>query len=174
MNVLQQFKPIKLIVMDVDGVLTDGKILLLESLEMARSMSVKDGYALQLAVKKGYQLAIISGASDGGAISNRLKKLGIKEIHQGITDKAALLDQLMQKWNLTKEQVVFIGDDIPDYHAMKSAGLACCPEDAVPEIRTISHYISPFKGGEGCVRDVVEKILKLNDHWDIDTSVASK
>ena len=174
MNILQQFKPIKLIVMDVDGVLTDGKILLLESLEMARTMHVKDGYALQLAVKKGYQIVIISGATDGGAVSNRLKKLGINEVHQGIKDKATLLYTIINKGNFTKEQVLFIGDDIPDYQAMKLVGLACCPADAVSEIISISNYISPFKGGEGCVRDIIEKVLKLNGHWDLDTTVTSK
>jgi 3-deoxy-D-manno-octulosonate 8-phosphate phosphatase (KDO 8-P phosphatase) len=174
MNILQQFKPIKLIVMDVDGVLTDGKILLLESLEMARNMHVKDGYAMQLAIKKGYQIVIISGATDGGAVSNRLKKLGIKEIHQGIKDKATLLSTIIKKGNFTKEQVLFIGDDIPDYQAMKLVGLACCPADAVSEIKFISNYISPINGGEGCVRDIIEKVLKLNGHWDLDTTVTSK
>ena len=174
MNILQQFKPIKLIVMDVDGVLTDGKILLLESLEMARNMHVKDGYAMQLAIKKGYQIVIISGATDGGAVSHRLKKLGINEVHQGIKDKATLLSTIINKGDFTKEQVLFIGDDIPDYHAMKLVGLACCPADAVSEIKSISNYISPLNGGEGCVRDIIEKVLKLNGHWDLDTTVTSK
>ena len=160
--------------MDVDGVLTDGKILLLESLEMARTMHVKDGYAMQLAVKKGYQIVIISGATDGGAVSNRLKKLGINEVHQGIKDKSTLLSTIINKGEFTKEQVLFIGDDIPDYQAMKLVGLACCPADAVSEIISISNYISPFKGGEGCVRDIIEKVLKLNGHWDLDTTVTSK
>ncbi len=174
MNILQQFKPIKLIVMDVDGVLTDGKILLLESLEMARTMNVKDGYAMQLAIKKGYQIVIISGATDGGAVSNRLKKLGINEVHQGIKDKSTLLSSIINKGGFTKEQVLFIGDDIPDYQAMKLVGLPCCPADAVSEIISISNYISPFKGGEGCVRDIIEKVLKLNVHWDLDTTLTSK
>ena len=174
MNILQQFKPIKLMVMDVDGVLTDGKILLLESLEMARTMNVKDGYAMQLAVKKGYQIVIISGASDGGAVSNRLQKLGINEVHQGVKDKASLLSSIINKGEFSKEQVLFIGDDIPDYQAMKLVGLACCPADAVSEIKSISHYISPVNGGEGCVRDIIEKVLKLNGHWDLDTTVTSK
>lgn len=174
MNVLELFKPIKLIVMDVDGVLTDGKIILLESLEMARTMNIKDGYALQLAVKKGYHVLVISGASDGGAVSNRLKKLGIKELHQGVLDKAVLLKEKITSFNLTKEQVLFIGDDIPDLQSMKSVGLACCPNDAVAEIKNISHYISPYKGGEGCVRDVIEKVMKLNNHWDLETNTAAK
>ncbi len=160
--------------MDVDGVLTDGKIILLESLEMARAMNIKDGYALQLAIKKGYHILVISGASDGGAVSNRLKKLGIKEIYQGVTDKAVLLKEKMDFWKLTKEQVLFIGDDIPDMQSMKSVGLACCPSDAVAEIKNISHYISPHKGGEGCVRDIIEKVMKLNNNWDLETNTAAK
>lgn len=174
MNVLQQFKSIKLIVMDVDGVLTDGKILLLESLEMVRSMNVKDGYAIQLAVKKEYQIVVISGASDEGAVANRLKKLGVKDVYQGIKDKATLLAEIIQKKQFTKEQVLFIGDDIPDYQAMKLVGLACCPADAVSEIKSISSYISSLNGGSGCVREIIEKVLKLNGHWDLDTTVTSK
>ncbi len=174
MNVLELFKPVKLIVMDVDGVLTDGKLILLESLEMARTMNIKDGYALQLAIKKGYHILVISGASDGGAVSNRLKKLGVKEIYQGISDKALLLKEKMASLNLTKEQVLYIGDDIPDIQPMKTVGLACCPSDAVVDIKNISQYISPFKGGEGCVRDVIEKVMKLNNDWDIETDTAAK
>ena len=174
MNILEKFKPIKALVFDIDGVLTDGKILLLESLEMARSMNIKDGFALQLAIKKGYQILIISGASDGGAISNRLNSLGIHDIHQGISDKATLLNEKMLKWNLTKDEVLYVGDDIPDLQAMKIVGLPCCPADAVSEIKEVSLYISHKNGGEGCVRDIIEKVLKLNNDWDTETNVSSK
>jgi len=173
MNILEKFNPIKAIVMDVDGVLTDGKILLLASLEMARTMNIKDGYALQLAIKKGYHVCIISGATDEGAILNRFKTLGITDVHQGITDKAALLHDKMKAWNVSKEEVLFIGDDIPDLKAMQLVGLACCPADASTEIIEIAHYISPKKGGEGCVRDIIEKVLKLNQDWDHATNTAS-
>lgn len=175
MNVLERFKPIRLIAMDVDGVLTDGSLILLDGgLNETRTMNIKDGYALQLAVKKGYHLIIISGASDDGAVVNRMNKLGVKDVHMGIKDKAQLLHKKINEMGLTKEQVLFIGDDIPDYKVMHSVGLACCPADAVPEIKNISMYISPFEGGKGCVRDVIEKVLKLNHHWDLDNDIASK
>jgi len=175
MNILQHFKPIKLIAMDVDGVLTDGSLILLDGgLNETRTMNIKDGYALQLAVKKGYHLIIISGASDTGAVENRMKKLGIKDVNMGVKDKAELLNKKMIELGLSKEQVLFIGDDIPDYKVMKSVGLACCPSDAVSEIKEISMYISTIAGGKGCVRDVIEKVLKLNHHWDIDNDIAAK
>ena len=175
MNILQHFKPIKLIAMDVDGVLTDGSLILLDAgLNETRTMNIKDGYALQLAVKKGYHLIIISGASDTGAVENRMKKLGIKDVNMGVKDKAELLNKKMIELGLSKEEVLFIGDDIPDYKVMKSVGLACCPADAVTEIKEISMYISPFDGGKGCVRDVIEKVLKLNHHWDIENDIAAK
>jgi len=175
MNILQHFKPIKLIAIDVDGVLTDGSLILLDGgLNETRTMNIKDGYALQLAVKKGYHLIMISGASDNGAVETRMKKLGIKDVNMGCKDKAQLLNKKMIELGLSKEQVLFIGDDIPDYKVMKSVGLACCPSDAVSEIQEISMYISPFSGGKGCVRDVIEKVLKLNQHWDIENDIAAK
>ena len=174
MNILELFKPIKLIVMDVDGVLTDGKLILLDSLELARTMSIRDGYAMQLAVKKGYNLMVISGAVDGGAVSNRLKNLGVHEVYQGVTDKASLLKDKIASLHLNNEQVLYIGDDIPDLEAMKLVGLACCPADAVQEIQAVSKYISSYKGGEGCVRDIIEKVMKLNQHWDVNSDTVAK
>ncbi len=159
--------------MDVDGVLTNGNILLLQDGQMARNMNIKDGFALQLAIKKGYQLMVISGASDD-AVARRLEKLGLTEIFLGVTDKATLLAEKIAEKKLTKQQVIFIGDDIPDYSAMQMVGLPCCPSDASHDIKEIAQYISPYKGGEGCVRDILEKVLKLNDHWELQTSIAAK
>lgn len=173
MNILQSFKPIQLIVMDVDGVLTNGNILLLQDGQMARNMNIKDGFALQLAIKKGYQLMVISGASDD-AVARRLEKLGLTEIYLGVTDKATLLAEKIAEKKLTKQQVIFIGDDIPDYSAMQLVALPCCPSDASYDIKEIAQYISPYKGGEGCVRDILEKVLKLNDHWELQTSIVAK
>ena len=174
MNILEQFKSIKMIAMDVDGVLTDGSLLLLPSLETARSMNVKDGYAMQLAVKKGYHIVVISGAVDEGAVAFRLKHLGIKDFHHAVKNKSALLSQKIAELQLQPKEVLFIGDDIPDLEAMKLCGIACCPADAVPEIKAISSYISDKEGGKGCVRDILEKILKVNNHWDLDVHTASK
>ncbi len=173
MNVLECFKPIKLIAMDVDGVLTNGSLLLLNDGQMARSMNIKDGYAIQLAIKKGYHVLVISGAVDE-AVRMRLNKLGVTNVHLGIVDKATLLQENINQLKLDGTQVLFIGDDMPDYDAMKLAGLSCCPADAVSDIRNIVHYISPFKGGEGCVRDVIEKVLKLNHDWENDLNVVAQ
>ncbi len=173
MNVLSLFKPIKLIAMDVDGVLTNGSLLLLQDGQMARTMNIKDGYALQLAVKKGYEVVVISGAEDS-AVKNRLQKLGITQIHLGVTDKSSLLKELIRERQLDASQVLFIGDDMPDYAVMQWVGLACCPSDAVSDIVQISSYISAAKGGEGCVREVIEKVLRLNNDWGPDATIAAK
>ena len=172
-NILANFRSIKAFVLDVDGVLTDGSLLLLDDGQMMRRMNIKDGYALQLAIKKGYHVLIISGGSSD-AVKLRLQKLGVNEVFMKVTDKKNMLISYMEKHNLSGEQVLYMGDDIPDLAAMQLSGLPCCPADAVPEIKTIAHYISPVNGGNGCVRDVVEKVLKLNGHWTVDESLASR
>lgn len=166
MNVLEKFRPVRTFVFDVDGVLTDGTLLLMEDGGMLRSMNIKDGYALQLAVKKGYSVWVISGAKSE-AVRTRLQKLGVHEVHIGIDSKRELLDEICQRTGVGCETMLYMGDDIPDYACMKKASLACCPHDAVPEIRSIAHYVSPLPGGQGCVRDVIEKVLKLNRHWEL-------
>lgn len=173
MNVLAEFRNIKAFVLDVDGVLTDGGVLLLDDGQMARRMNIKDGYALQLAIKKGYRVLVVSGGSSD-AVMLRLQKLGINEIFMRVLDKKALLTEYVVKNGLEWEQVLYMGDDIPDIPPMSIVGLPCCPADAVAEIKSISHYISHVNGGYGCVRDVIEKVLKLNDHWLIDESIASR
>lgn len=173
MNLLDLFKPVRLFVFDVDGVLTDGTILLIETGNFIRKMSVKDGYALQLAVKKGYDIMIISG-SDAEAVVIRMNKLGITNVHMKVTDKLACLRNYVKEKNYDRSQVLFMGDDMPDIEALEFAGLACCPVDAVPEVKAVSKYISPQKGGENCVRDVIEKVLKLNQHWQHIEDVASR
>ncbi len=173
MNVLAGFKNIKLFVLDVDGVLTDGSLLIFEDGQQVRRMNIKDGYALQLAVKKGYRVLVISGAKSK-AVKKRLSLLGIKDAFFAVEDKVQLMMKFVSKFRLEKEQVLYMGDDMPDLESLKMAGLACCPADAVPEIKEIAHYISPLNGGDGCVRDVIEKVLKLNGHWEHSTAVASK
>ncbi len=173
MNVLSGFKNITTFVLDVDGVLTDGSLLLLDDGQMARRMNIKDGYALQLAIKKGYHILVISGGNSH-AVQLRLQRLGVVEVFMNATDKKAILLEYISKYNLKWEQVLYMGDDIPDMIPMQLAGLACCPADAVPEIKNLSHYISPVNGGQGCVRDVIEKVLKLNNHWTHDNALTSK
>jgi 3-deoxy-D-manno-octulosonate 8-phosphate phosphatase (KDO 8-P phosphatase) len=173
MSVLQLFKPITTFVFDVDGVLTDGSLLVFDNGEQVRRMNTKDGYALQLAIKKGYRIAVISGGLAEG-VRIRLNKLGVLDVFMQVENKKEKLGIYLQEHGLKWEEVLFMGDDIPDYAAMRAAGLSCAPADAASSIRYIARYISPVKGGEGCARDVIEKVLKLNDHWELDTSVASK
>ena len=172
MNVLALLKNIKLFVLDVDGVLTDGSLILLENGEMARTMNIKDGYALQLAVKKGYDILIISGGKSE-AVKVRLENLGVKNIFLSVKNKKELLAKYIINNNYSIEQVLYMGDDIPDVLVMQTVGVACAPADAVPEIKAIAHYISPIPGGKGCVRDVIEKVLKLNADWNDTDNIAS-
>lgn len=168
MNLLELFAPIRTFVFDVDGVLTDGTLMLTEDGHMLRSMNIKDGYAMQLAIKKGYKVWVISGGKSE-AVRLRLNKLGLSDIHIGIENKKEVLHQIAIESNTAYNSVLYMGDDIPDYAAMQICGLPCCPHDAVSEIRQISKYISPFNGGKGCVRDVIEKVLKLNGDWELPT-----
>ena len=165
MNVLALFAKIKLFVFDIDGVLTDGQILLLDNGEMARSMNIKDGYALQLAVKKGYPILIISGGTST-AVQHRLLKLGITNLYFGVKDKQQVLTDFLQQNTFTFHEILYMGDDIPDILPMKMVALPCAPADAVQEVLQIATYISPLHGGKGCVRDVIEKVLKLQNNWN--------
>ncbi len=173
MNVLELFNQIKCFVFDVDGVLTDGTLLVLPEGVMARRMNIKDGYAIQLAVKKGYHVAIISGGNSD-EVKERFAKLGVQDVFMQITNKAEILTQYMKSLQLQKEHVLFMGDDIPDFEVMQLVGLACCPADAATEIKSISQYISPLKGGDGCARDVIEKVMKLQNNWNEDVTVRAQ
>ena len=170
---LSKFKNITTFVFDVDGVLTDGNLFLLAEGLMARRMSIRDGYALQLAVKKGYQVLIISGG-DSPEVKDRLAKLGIKDIWMKVTDKKAVLETYMQDNALAKDSVLYMGDDIPDSQVMRMVGLPCCPADAVQEIKELSVYISHINGGDGCARDVIEKTMKLRGDWNEDLTVRAQ
>lgn len=173
MSLLQLFKQIKTFVFDVDGVLATEILVILQGGDMARNMNSKDGYALQLAVKKGYNVAIISGGTSE-PVRQRLERLGVQDVFLGIHNKKEKLLEYVLANTLRLEEILYMGDDIPDYTVMNLVGLPCCPADAVQEIKQISKYISPVDGGKGCGRDVIEKVLKLNGHWDMDTTVTSK
>jgi 3-deoxy-D-manno-octulosonate 8-phosphate phosphatase (KDO 8-P phosphatase) len=173
MNLLSLFTHITTFVFDVDGVLTDGSLLLLPGGQMARRMNIKDGYALQLAVKKGYRVVVISGGTDM-AVKERLERLGVTDVFMKVDDKKTKLLEYVAAHNLQWQEVLFMGDDIPDFQPMQMAGLACCPSDAVAEIKQVSHYISPLEGGQGCGRDVIEKVMKLKGDWDLETGIASR
>jgi 3-deoxy-D-manno-octulosonate 8-phosphate phosphatase (KDO 8-P phosphatase) len=173
MSINERLKKITTFVFDVDGVLTDGTILILENGLQARRMSIRDGYALQLAVKKGYHVLVISGAA-ASPVVDRLNKLGITEVHMGVGDKKVLLEEYVTAKGLQREELLFMGDDMPDLDAMRFAGLAACPADAIAEIKEISSHVSPVKGGEGCVREIIEKIMKLHGHWQHSEEVSSR
>ncbi len=158
-------------VFDVDGVLTDGSIIINTDGELFRTMNIKDGFALKTAVDRGFNVCIISGGTNEG-VRARLSGLGITDIHLGTHQKTKTLNEYLASKNLNNENVLFMGDDIPDLDVMQHVGLPCCPQDAVPEIKDICKYISHRKGGKGCVRDVVEQVLKVQGKW-IDGSGAS-
>ncbi len=151
-------------IFDVDGVLTDGNVSVLSNGELIRSMNIKDGYALKTAVNKGYNVCIISGGTNEG-VRLRLQGLGIADIYLGAHHKTKQLHEYIKNRGIKLEHVLYMGDDIPDTPVMKLVGLAACPKDAVPEVQDISHYISQKKGGKGCVRDVIEQVLKVKDKW---------
>ena len=173
MNVLEHFQDITTFVFDVDGVLTDGTVLVLNDGLQARQMHVKDGLALQMALKNGYNVIIISGGISEPVI-RRLQKLGVTEVYFDIKDKLLFLDEYLTNRRLGWHEVLFMGDDLPDLAILNKAAMPCCPADAVMEVKKVSKYISPIKGGYGCVRDVIEKVLKLNDNWKFTTDVTSR
>jgi 3-deoxy-D-manno-octulosonate 8-phosphate phosphatase (KDO 8-P phosphatase) len=172
MHILSRLKLIKTFIFDMDGVLTDGNLLLDHENNWLRKMNIRDGYALQLAARSGFNIIVISG-SDSEEVKNRLQKLGITNVFMKITDKEKFLKEMIFRKELLLNETLYMGDDIPDYSCMKIAGIAACPKNAAAEIKEISAYISTFNGGEGCVRDVIEKVLKLNNKWVLTTNIPS-
>jgi 3-deoxy-D-manno-octulosonate 8-phosphate phosphatase (KDO 8-P phosphatase) len=170
---LHQFKNINTIVLDVDGVLTDGTLLVMPGGLMVRRMNIKDGYALQLAVKKGYHVAIISGG-DSPEVKDRLLKLGVTDVYMKVHDKLSVLQEYLLLNGLDAAHTAYMGDDMPDYDVMKYVGMATCPADAATEIKELSAYVSPLNGGAGCVRDLIEKIMRVRGDWSEDTTVRSQ
>lgn len=164
MNQLDQFHSIKTFFFDVDGVFTDNSLLCTDEGQLLRKMSVRDGYAVKRAVRAGYQIVIITGGSSEG-VSDRLRNLGVHHIMSGIQDKLPIFLDFVEKQGIELDTALYMGDDLPDWEVMQRVGFPACPVDAVPEIKAISTYISPFPGGSGCVRDVIEKTLKLKGVW---------
>lgn len=173
MNILSLFKPITTFIFDVDGVLTAGTIIVLGDGLQARTMNVKDGLALQMALKNNYHVLVISGANSPEVVA-RLEKLGLRNVFMSVLDKATFIQDYLTKNKIARSQILYMGDDLPDLEALKMAGLPCCPADAVQEVRELAQYISPLNGGQACVRDVIEKVLKLNGHWKFEKDIASK
>lgn len=165
--VLENFKAITTFVFDMDGVLTDGSLLHISGTEWIRKTSMRDGHAIKHASTKNYRIAVLSG-STSKQVKERLHYLGIKDVFMTVPDKKEKFLKYIKKHSLKPEEVLYMGDDIPDYKCMQIAGLPCCPADAATEIKQVAKYVSPFKGGEGCVRDVIEKVLKLHGKWEIE------
>jgi 3-deoxy-D-manno-octulosonate 8-phosphate phosphatase (KDO 8-P phosphatase) len=151
-------------IFDVDGVLTDGSVFVTNEGEILRTMNIRDGYAMKAAVESGYHVCIISGGSNEG-VRVRLRNLGITDIHLGTPDKVATFKEYIELYNIKPEQVLYMGDDIPDYHVMQLVGLPTCPQDASPEIKNISSYVSHITGGHGAGRDVIEQVMKVQGKW---------
>jgi 3-deoxy-D-manno-octulosonate 8-phosphate phosphatase (KDO 8-P phosphatase) len=165
-DLTERFKNITTFIFDIDGVMTDGSILALESGEQARTFDVRDGYAINRALKMGYRIAILSAQNQIG-VRKRLEYLGIQDIFIGAsTDgKLPIYKQYLSERNLTEQEVVYMGDDLPDYEVMKTPVLAACPADAMDEILEIADYISSKKGGKGAVRELIVTVMKAQGTW---------
>lgn len=160
----EYLKHISTFVFDVDGVFTDGNVLVDNNGEMLRTMNVKDGYALKTALTKGYNVCIITGGTNEG-VKIRLMGLGITDIFMNSHLKIEALNTYMSKNKIDAKNILYMGDDVPDIPPMQHVGLATCPQDAVPEVKAVSNYISHLSGGKGCVRDVIEQVLKVRGDW---------
>jgi 3-deoxy-D-manno-octulosonate 8-phosphate phosphatase (KDO 8-P phosphatase) len=163
-NYKSKLNDITTFIFDVDGVLTDGSVILMPDGSLTRIMNTRDGYAMKLALDKGYKIAIITGGRDK-QIKERLSLLGIKDIYLGISDKIEVYHEFLLTYDLKNEEILYMGDDVPDYEVLKEVGLSSCPHDAVNDIREIVSYVSPVNGGKGCVRDVIEQTLKAQGKW---------
>lgn len=164
MNILERFHQVEAFLFDVDGVLTNGEIIIMEDGGMVRTMNVRDGFAMQRAIQEGFRVGIITGGSSQGVV-DRLQKLGVEDIYSGVQIKIEAYEDFVEKYGLDEENILYMGDDLPDYEVMRRVGLPACPRDAAPPIIALSHYVSPLDGGAGCVRDVVEKTLRIQEKW---------
>ncbi len=162
-NFKEALKNVKAFLFDVDGVFSV-QLYLTQDGNFIRTMNVKDGFSVKYAFEKGYKIGIITGGKEE-SIAKRFKNLGLTDIYLNSMDKADDLDDFKYKYDLKPEEILYMGDDLPDYEAMTKAGVATCPADAVEEIQGIAYYISDKKGGEGCVRDVIEQVLRVRGDW---------
>ena len=151
-------------VFDVDGVLTNGELFIDNNGDLLRTMNVKDGYAIKIALNAGFHVAIITGGQNV-PVKNRLEKLGIKDVFLGVKNKIECYSKYLNANNIKPEQVLYMGDDLPDIPVMKLVGLPACPQDAVAEVKAISLYVSHKEGGKACVRDVIEQVMKVQSKW---------
>ena len=151
-------------VFDVDGVLTNGKILVTTGGEMYREMNTRDGFAMKYALLKGFKIGIISGGTNLG-VKKRLEDLGVNKVYLGIHEKDIAFDDFINSYNINPEEVLYMGDDVPDMYVMETVGVATCPQDAVPDVKRIADYVSHKNGGDGCVREIVEQVMRVQNKW---------
>jgi 3-deoxy-D-manno-octulosonate 8-phosphate phosphatase (KDO 8-P phosphatase) len=166
MSVLEKLADIQTFIFDVDGVLTDSSLYVLENGTLLRKMNTRDGMAMQMAIQKGYEIIIITGGKSEGVLK-RLQNLGIKKIHSGVQNKLNVLEDLVAYDGLDLARVLYMGDDINDYACLRAVHVSACPADAATEIKTLAQYISPLVGGAGCVRDIIERVMRLHGKWHI-------
>ena len=164
MSYKTKLKNIKAFVFDVDGVFTDGSVYLLPGGNMCRVMNVLDGYAVVKALKNNYLIGVITGGNDE-EVRHRINYLGIKDYYAKSPNKAIDFEDFKSKYDLKNEEILTMGDDLPDMNIMKISGISACPKNAVPEVKVISEYISPIEGGKGAVRDVIEQVMKIQGKW---------
>jgi len=163
-NYKEKLLKVNTFIFDYDGVLSDGQVILTSDGDALRTANVKDGYAMQLAIKKNYRIAIISGGYSE-SMKRRFETLKVEDVFLGVDKKIDVYNQYLKDHNLAKENILYMGDDIPDYEIMLAAGVPTCPSDAVEEIKRIATYISHQPGGHGCVRDIIEQVLKVQGKW---------
>jgi 3-deoxy-D-manno-octulosonate 8-phosphate phosphatase (KDO 8-P phosphatase) len=164
LNFKQRLPSVKAVLFDIDGVLTDGSLQMHADGTVSRTFHARDGFALQQAVKSGLIVGIISAAREE-ILKERFLNLGVHEIILNCNDKLSAYEQLKLSHGLADSQVLFMGDDLPDIDVMRAVGIPVCPDDAAHEIRAVSMYISPYNGGSGCVRDVIEQVLRAQGKW---------
>jgi len=164
MHELEKFGDIHTFIFDVDGVLTNSELLVMEDGKLLRKMNTRDGYAIKQALQAEYNMAIITGGKSEG-VKLRLAGLGVKDIYLGQHHKIEAFDEYIYSYDLDPDGILYMGDDIPDYEVMRKVGLPACPQDAAREIKQIAQYISPLDGGAGCVRDVIERVMRLQGKW---------
>jgi 3-deoxy-D-manno-octulosonate 8-phosphate phosphatase (KDO 8-P phosphatase) len=163
-NFKELLSSITCFVFDVDGVMTDGSVILQPDGEMVRTLHVRDAYAIQQAILHGFKVAVITGAKSA-SLHTKLKALGLTDIYTNATDKKEAFDEFVLTYDLDPAHILIMGDDIPDYQIMALCSTRTCPVDAASEIRALCQYISPLPGGKGCVRDVIEQVLKAQGKW---------
>jgi 3-deoxy-D-manno-octulosonate 8-phosphate phosphatase (KDO 8-P phosphatase) len=163
-NFKEDLKRVRAFVFDLDGVLSSQQMFMDASGILLRTVNVKDGYALRLAAVKGYPVAVISGGVSM-AVRRRMRRLGIRDVYMNAKNKQIPFQEFVNRYKLEESDILYMGDDLPDLPVMKRVGFPTCPADAVAEVKQVSRYISHFDGGDGCVRDVIEQVLRLHQHW---------